>query len=232
MGIWRSLVGQRFGRWTVVSEIDAIRSLCRCDCGTVKPVIRTSLKQGKSKSCGCWARERAQKRRKFCKYDLSKDYGIGYTSKGDKFYFDLEDFDKIKDYSWSCNREGYLLTEVSGKTLRMHRVIMNCSDSKRFVDHINHDVRDNRKSNLRIVNSTQNQMNAKIRSNNVSNCTGVHYNKKMNRWVATIQINKKRLSLGTYENYSDAVSARKSAENKYFTQYSYDNSMNMSERVI
>jgi hypothetical protein len=232
MGTWKSLVGQRFGNWVVVSEIDAIRSLCRCDCGTIKPVTRTSLKQGTSKSCGCLSKEYAQKRRKFCKYDLTNDYGVGYTHKGDKFYFDLEDFDKIKNYSWSCNKEGYLMTSIEGKTYRMHRIIMNCSDSKIWIDHINHDVKDNRKSNLRIVNNMQNQMNAKLRSNNVSKCTGVHYHKDDNKWIATIQIDKKKVHLGAYEDYEDAVNARKQAENRYFMQYSYDNSIQISERII
>lgn len=29
-------------------------------------------------------------------YDLSGEYGIGYTTKGEEFWFDLEDYDKIK----------------------------------------------------------------------------------------------------------------------------------------
>ena len=230
--MWKSLVGQRFGNWTVISEIDAIRSLCKCDCGTVKPVTRTSLKQGTSKSCGCLSKEHANKRRRVCKYDLTNEYGIGYTRNGEKFYFDLEDYDKIKNYSWCCNKEGYLMTTIDGKTHRMHRIIVGCSDSKLLVDHINHDVKDNRKSNLRIVNNMQNQMNAKLRSNNESECTGVHYSESKGYWVATIQVNKKRLSLGTYKKYEDAVSARKKAEKKYFSQYSYDNSMKISERII
>ena len=78
----------------------------------------------------------------------------------------------------------------------------------------------------------QNQMNAKPRSNNVSKCTGVHYQKDDNKWIATIQIDKKKVHLGTYKNYEEAVSARKQAENKYFMQYSYDNSIKMSERIV
>lgn len=31
----------------------------------------------------------------FNKYDLSGEYGIGYTSKGEEFYFDLEDYKKM-----------------------------------------------------------------------------------------------------------------------------------------
>lgn len=29
-------------------------------------------------------------------YDLSGDFGIGYTDKGEKFYFDISDYEKIK----------------------------------------------------------------------------------------------------------------------------------------
>lgn len=57
------LVGQKFGRWTVIAQAEPYRSregskkgtrwLCRCDCGNEKIVAATSLKKGRSKSCGC-----------------------------------------------------------------------------------------------------------------------------------------------------------------------------------
>ena len=33
-------------------------------------------------------------------YDLTGDYGIGYTKEGDEFWFDKEDYEKIKKYIW------------------------------------------------------------------------------------------------------------------------------------
>ena len=51
--------GQRFGRWTVLSEAakqegcDHRRYLCRCDCGKERSVIAYHLVYGQSKSCGC-----------------------------------------------------------------------------------------------------------------------------------------------------------------------------------
>lgn len=54
--------GDRFGRWTVISSADPIkepsgyyrkRSLCKCDCGTIKVVSNSNLKGGVSTSCGC-----------------------------------------------------------------------------------------------------------------------------------------------------------------------------------
>lgn len=64
-----SLVGQRFGRLTVICRGDdyvspngerSIRWLCKCDCGNEKSVDPRSLKSGFTTSCGCFARERSR----------------------------------------------------------------------------------------------------------------------------------------------------------------------------
>ena len=45
-----------FGRWTVVS-FSSSKWKCECTCGTVRDVDTNSLTSGKSKSCGCLAKE-------------------------------------------------------------------------------------------------------------------------------------------------------------------------------
>ena len=51
------IVGERFGRWTVLSyagkEGKKHLYMCRCECGTERPVLRDSLVNGTSASCGC-----------------------------------------------------------------------------------------------------------------------------------------------------------------------------------
>jgi|SRR5215471_4008869 len=51
------LTGQRFGTWTALHVIRRPCGhhlwMCRCDCGTEKPVIGNSLRRGLSTSCGC-----------------------------------------------------------------------------------------------------------------------------------------------------------------------------------
>lgn len=51
------LTGQRFGKWLVLRAAPecskAYRFLCRCDCGTEKPVYYHSLLSGVSTNCGC-----------------------------------------------------------------------------------------------------------------------------------------------------------------------------------
>lgn len=60
------ITGKTFGRWTVEGYAYYVTypsgSLahyywCRCQCGKVRPVLLHSLTSGKSKSCGCLARE-------------------------------------------------------------------------------------------------------------------------------------------------------------------------------
>ena len=61
------LMGKRFGRWTVIGRTDkkhfsSFLWVCRCDCGTVREVIGSSLSLGKSTSCGCKGGEKTAER--------------------------------------------------------------------------------------------------------------------------------------------------------------------------
>ena len=161
--------------------------------------------------------------KKYNTYDLTGEYGIGYTSKGEEFYFDLEDYDKVKDYCWNKHKEYIATRNVSGYIL-FHRLVMGISDENIAVDHINHNKSDNRKNNLRFVTDSQNSMNRCISSHNTSGITGV--NKCNGKWTARIGVNTKRIFLGNYDNFFEAVKARKEAEEKYYKEYSYDNSIN------
>lgn len=53
------LTGKKFGRWTVTGRGEDTaykhpRFWCLCDCGATKLVKAQSLRNGQSKSCGCW----------------------------------------------------------------------------------------------------------------------------------------------------------------------------------
>lgn len=240
----KSLIGQKFGRLTVIERAEnyispsgSIRAqwICRCDCGSNDRVIVTTahLKNGSIQSCGCLQKERIAQfnkdnKKKFNTYDLTGKYGIGISSNGQEFYFDLEDYDKIKNYCWWADQYGYLTDRNQNK---IHRIIMDVTDGKIHVDHINHNTFDNRKCNLRLTTSSQNCMNQKIRIDNSSGVTGVTWDKHYNKWIARIGVQRKRIQLGRFDNFVDAVKARKDAERKYFGEYSYDASIdkNMEE---
>lgn len=60
------LLGDQFGRWTVIAEADTRRGarylLCRCTCGNEAEVAMSSLRSGHSRSCGCLASDMTRER--------------------------------------------------------------------------------------------------------------------------------------------------------------------------
>lgn len=70
------MIGQRFGRWTVISPSEVRKNrcklwLCKCDCGTERLVNLSAAKAGQSMSCGCLNRERSSQKHK--QHGLTKD---------------------------------------------------------------------------------------------------------------------------------------------------------------
>lgn len=224
------LIGMTFGRLTVVEYAEDYvepngthrkRCKCLCECGGEKTAQVKDLKSGKTKSCGCLS---AEHRRRYNRYEFCGNYVTMYTLKNEPFDVDLDDFWKVKDYCWRKDGDGYLKSQDNGKPILLHRLVMNCPDDL-DVDHIEHDITDNRKEKLRIVTPLQNSINRSIQSNNKSGVTGVYWSKQRNKWIAQITVNKKAINLGGYNSFDEAVSVRKEAERKYFGDFSYDASM-------
>lgn len=220
--------GRIFGRWELVKEdIEGYESrkakgnrdtyyICKCSCykGTIRSVNLNSLKRGVSLSCGCYNKEVVIERcKKYNIYNLTGEYGIGYTTKGEEFWFDLKHYDKIYPYCWSKNKRKYIESRKNGKSIRMNRLIMDCPDGF-VVDHINGDgsEHDNRECNLRICTQQENTFNNK-------KAKGVHLDKKNNRWMAYITINRKRKHLGYYDTEEEALIIRREAEQKYYGEF-------------
>ena len=55
------ITGQKFNRLTILKYLGESKWLCKCDCGNEKIVQTSSLKSGKTKSCGCYNLEKAKK---------------------------------------------------------------------------------------------------------------------------------------------------------------------------
>ena len=64
---------------------------------------------------------------------------------------------------------------------------------------------------------------------NTPNCYSIYICCKVFKWIANIRIDGKTKYLGCYEDKEDAIKARKEAEDKYYGEYSYDNSMKGDE---
>lgn len=123
---------------------------------------------------------------------------------------DAEDVNKIRYTKWKLSSSGYAANtpKFSGSNKHMHREILG---TDQFVDHINHNTLDNRKSNLRIVTKAQNMMNSNFKGVSPNGC----------KWYAHIKINQKMLNLGNYLDEEEALYARWYAEQVLFKEFAY-----------
>lgn len=99
------------------------------------------------------------------------------------------------------------------KTLRIHKLVAEYflnhkgdGTMKLVIDHIDNDKSNNKVCNLQIVTNRQNSSKTikRINGETSSKYVGVTWSKQINKWIAQIQINKKRLHLGTFINEYDA----------------------------
>lgn len=113
------------------------------------------------------------------------------------------------------NNTPYVSVRHKGKDYMAHRIIWlyvygYLPDT---IDHINGDGTDNRLCNLREANHVLNGRNRAVGKNNKSGVMGVCFSK--GRYRSTITVDYKRVELGFFDDFFDAVCARKSAERKY-----------------
>lgn len=243
---YEDLTGQNFGKWKVLYEVGIRKKSdgsservwhCKCSCefGTEKDIPTRSLKT-RGGCMRCARRKPNLKARKTNTYDLSGEYGIGYDSNGNEFWFDLEDYDKIKDYCWIKSTGGYFIAPARNgdkSSVKLHRIILDLcdEDSYRIVpDHIGGKESrfDNRKSNIRIATGSQNKFNIPPRSNSSTGVTGVCWSNSKNKWRAYINLNGKQIHIGYFDDINDAISARKNKEEEMFKEFSYDNSQKIA----
>ena len=136
---------------------------------------------------------------------------------------DTEDWDRVKNYRWSINKnvratrkEVYYVVSTSNAAIRdykrgvkLHRVILDCHDPSKVVDHIASDsTLDNRKSNLRITSKQENKWNRGKPSHGKNKYIGV-FKTRHGRLGARIGEGRgKHRIIGYYDTQEEAAIAR------------------------
>ena len=111
--------GNKYGRLTVIKQVNkksnsrAIFWLCQCDCGNVVEVIGRDLRNGKTKSCGCYNQEK-------------RGQSILIDEIGNR-YGKLLVIDKIKPDNkttyWKCKCDCGNITYYTGDVLRQGKAV-------------------------------------------------------------------------------------------------------------
>lgn len=216
--------------------------LCECSCKEHNQIIKPSsdIRSGNTKSCGCLrkeisaqsvlrvqhlAAEAASKNNKEYNNvilnlsDEYGEYGIGYChNTGKEFYFDMDDYDKIKNICW--NEQFKRIPILQGRDLKTNKMVRMHS----YLGYVHYDHKDrnelnNRKYNLRPATTQENARNHNKQKNNTSGFIGVGWLKQQNKWRAYIYVDKKHIGLGVFENKIDAITVRLRAEQEYFGEF-------------
>ena len=90
------------------------------------------------------------------------------------------------------------------------------------VDHIDGNPNNNKITNLRAAQRHENCQNTRKRKDNVSGIKNVCWFKPRGKWKVELQVNKKRVHIGYYENITDAAKAATIARNKYHGDFARD----------
>ena len=123
-----------------------------------------------------------------------------------KVFIDKEDYDKVKYYAW-CITDECVSANVNGTTTRLHHFVINVNGTGITVDHIDSNILNNCKNNLRISDSEKNSQNKSKSTNKSSEYFGVSFNKSRNNWLVTINYNRKHIFIGLYKSEISAARA-------------------------
>lgn len=138
---------------------------------------------------------------------------LTYDSEAGIFYRNITTSSNAKEGEICGNitYNGYVRISVDGKRYLAHSLAwlyIYGEMPKTQIDHINHNRKDNRISNLRVCTQAENTRNASIRKDNTSGISGIYFDKKRNVWKVQIKKDSEIGFYGRYKDIEDAIKVR------------------------
>jgi hypothetical protein len=148
-------------------------------------------------------------------------------TRGQNAIIDDDDFESVSKHKWqawtSRTFDSFYATSskrINTKTtmIKMHRLIAGVIGLDGvYVDHINGNGLDNRRSNLRICSHSENMKNCKRYTSNKSGYKGVGFHN--GKWRARINIDRKSIFLGHFSTAEEAHAAYCEAAKRLYGEF-------------
>lgn len=201
----KDLTNQRFGQLLVLEQAPKIGKdhhvawLCRCECGNAVIARGYQLTSGKKTHCGCQTKSKIMNLagEKFGRLTVIKYTGL----------------DKYNNAQWLCRCDCGKEIIAKGVTLRSGRT-QSCGCLKLEMNAA--DMPDRKRKDIVDGTSLGKIQSKGIQKNNTSGYKGVSRHSQLDKWVANISFQGKRIHLGLFDDLDDAIGARKKAEEIYF----------------
>lgn len=135
------------------------------------------------------------------------------------FWLERRQGRKLSEPAGTPDERGYIRIHIDGRRFTAHRLAMlyMTGEMPSRVDHDNGNRSDNRFSNLRVANSSQNGANAKVSASNTTGFKGVSRYK--DKYAASITVDRQRIHLGCFESAAEAHSAYCRSATKHFAEF-------------
>lgn len=192
--------GDVFGEWVVVKSYSSNnKSLCRCSCGVEKEVNNSNLTRGLSTSCGHAMFDNLKK----LAYVRSDEKLIGKT------FGEITVIKRVNDEGNSR----YLCKCSCGKEIVLQGSIL-LAGMQETCGHKRLEAKDF--DDKRVDGTSLYRLTQKLSKNNTSGYKGVTYDKNSRKFKASLTLNYKHISLGSYDTAEEAYQARLAGEEKYY----------------
>jgi hypothetical protein len=206
-----------------------------CDiCGKEYNVKPSELAKGWGRTCsfGCGRKLSAQKQAATHRggHQVSFDpvtntFRIPLT-RGHFAIIDAIDSD-LAEFPWYAleyNNSVYVMRRRGRGSVGIHHLILERILGRPLTkgempDHKNLRPLDNRRENIRLANKSQNMANRRTFSNNTSGVKGVHWKASKKLWVVRVQVNNKRIYVGSFKLLDDARRAYEAAAQLHFGEF-------------